>query len=776
MMVRPIDLEGGNLSINFTTFGDETTASSRLRAFKMAEALRKLGHSASVNVATGEPCDIQVFQKVRDLKTLRAAHRMDSLTVYDFDDHYLLGDSGARDDIVHFMNLVDLVTVGSRALLEDASRFHDRVVLFENPIDAEPTQQKAQSNELNRIGWFGHQANLEELKRLDLSSGVTTVTGGGDIEWSLDTIDSVLTSFDLILLPLSPTPWNLAKNANRMLKCLGLGIPVLATNTPEHRRVAEQLGLPPDLLIDVDGDWDRRIEELRGKYEVLATEMPDIRLRAWELHGVDVVARRWLESIRETAKAARAPIETADVAHATSAFDVVVVGEADACATTIRSLRVHELPYNSLTAISGDSLKSAMAEFSDLVDCLDQHSDYFQIFNSIEKAMASQSGESILFIQGGTRITRGFFAHLSNLVLERRVWMPRIQFDLPSARLSEVPPTRRVDYLSNPVRPPVLGFDRALYGRASGVQPSLAYLAMWDLTLQLLDTPGVEVVADSIPVAVVDPSHENRELLADYARHIENTQPELRSELPSLEHESDRLLQTLASGVVAKHHARFSEYASTLLPELWRRRESLLRQVSATPIGGQSARPILSLLTPAPGTSQPTLVRNAEGRVSLLDGGLERYVGSRVLAAALEETFGEIRNLGPEETIDNHTPGPPVVLIRDDEGALYCVAGGNRYPVVGFPEPRSASSTDLDRFPLAADSMDIDRANVGRAQTERKRRELQRDISERTRAFDDLEARYRRLATKHDRLANRRVVRVGLRLADFFRPLFKWSR
>ncbi len=126
------------LTFRFDTFGDVTTASSRLRAWKLGEFLASSGHRVSMN--EGEPCDVYVCQKVRPFASLRALREAGALVVYDFDDHLLLEgveSHGVKDEVVAFINAADVVTVGSEYLAEAARNFHRNVFVLENPVDIE---------------------------------------------------------------------------------------------------------------------------------------------------------------------------------------------------------------------------------------------------------------------------------------------------------------------------------------------------------------------------------------------------------------------------------------------------------------------------------------------------------------------------------------------------------------------------------------------------------------------------------------------------------------
>ena len=83
-----------SLTRDFDLFGDARTASSRLRGYKIAEQLNASGHTATIG--RGGNVDIKVFQKNRNFAKLAEARKQEALTVFDFDDNYLL--SPCRDE------------------------------------------------------------------------------------------------------------------------------------------------------------------------------------------------------------------------------------------------------------------------------------------------------------------------------------------------------------------------------------------------------------------------------------------------------------------------------------------------------------------------------------------------------------------------------------------------------------------------------------------------------------------------------------------------------
>ena len=76
----------------------------------------------------------------------------------------------------------------------------------------------------------------------------------------METIDDELLKFDLVLIPVAISEWTLSKNANRLLKCIALGVPFLASKTPEHLRTLETAGLDANhFLVGPKESWEEKI-------------------------------------------------------------------------------------------------------------------------------------------------------------------------------------------------------------------------------------------------------------------------------------------------------------------------------------------------------------------------------------------------------------------------------------------------------------------------------------------------------------------------------------
>ena len=296
------------LALRFDTRGDLSLASSRLRAWTIADYLDLVGWPVAMN--RGDAFDLYVCQKVRHRLRLRRARRDGRAVLYDLDDNEPLISTRETRDIRAFVKAVDGATAGSAFLREMMAAWNDNTMLFENPVDVLDPDIAHQGEVWDgRLVWFGMPENLWMLRELHLTQPVTTITRGGDIEYSLKSVDRHLVDFDLALLPVFLNDETRAKNANRLVKCVGLGLPFLATDTPEHRRALQRLQLPASLLVAPDGDWPARIVEIGKCYADCKRLLTEARPRAFEVYGIERIAAEWVAFCRQilAAKALAAP-------------------------------------------------------------------------------------------------------------------------------------------------------------------------------------------------------------------------------------------------------------------------------------------------------------------------------------------------------------------------------------------------------------------------------------------------------------------------------------
>ena len=234
--------------------------------------------------------------------------------------------------------------------------------------------------ELKRVGWFGTPAGLIDLRAVKMAEPIETITRGGDIEFDLKSIDRTLTAFDLLLLPVEHNKWNLAKNANRMVKAVALGVPVLATATPAHIATVEALGLDDRFLVREGENWDAKIAGLRRDFSAVQDAILRARGRAIELFAMHRIGGDWLQHIEralDAKTAAAQPPKSTDEALE----DVALV----------------TLAYRSANLPSSAADGAVPSAASTAQSRLRHPSDYLELFDALWEAVASVEQDWVLF-------------------------------------------------------------------------------------------------------------------------------------------------------------------------------------------------------------------------------------------------------------------------------------------------------------------------------------------------------------------------------------------
>lgn len=550
------------IDVNFSTFGGRETASSRLRAWMIADELLSRGHRAVVNGARVAP--IEVFQKVRNVSRMEAAAGRGSTIIFDFDDHYLLDHVGTRDDTLGAMNRADLVTVGSFALLKAAERYHQRVRLFENPLDVPATPPRRPSLPWRgRIGWFGNRTNLAALEALDLAVPVTTVTRGGDVEWSLEGIDASLADLDLVVLPSARGEWHAGKNANRLLKCVAIGVPALLSQTPEHERTVGELGLPPWVLVGAQDSWVDAIERAEAEYDTLLTAFAAAGRIARDRHGIAAVTDGWLTLLASLDRPE--PPRPLSGAEAFADTDVVVLDEqgGKGLVSTLTSLRMDDVNYSSISVIAPSSagVPPLPAGARWPID----GDDYFDLYGALARTASARPGGWTLLVRAGVELRRGFFAEGPTLFSgPPLVHLEPHLLPTPQDR-QRTAPTHLLELLARPLMPLVLLVRNDTVHAAGGLDPHLLTLAPWELLVRMAGQGSVADLSHTM-LATAPASILEEHPIQGYALHVRRIDPALAAELPGVDAEWDRLRHVLHAAVVERHSATFAEQLVALLP------------------------------------------------------------------------------------------------------------------------------------------------------------------------------------------------------------------
>ncbi len=291
--------------IRFLTRGPFLLPSSRLRAFLVADYLDLVGWPVMVN-RSGK-VDLHVCQKVRPWGTWKRARLAGEAVVYDLDDNEALLSRRTALGIALFSRAVDGVCAGSDFLAGELDRYNDDVFVLENMVDVfDRDVVRGDRAFAGRLVWFGMPENEWMLDRVASGLEVTRITRGGDLEYDPKGIDRMLTDFDLALLPVEINEWTRAKNANRMVKCAGLGLPFLASDTEENRRAADLLGIGTACLVASERDWPARIAEIGAGYDEYRSMVMAARETAFDIYGKERIVADWVGWCRQAVARRRA--------------------------------------------------------------------------------------------------------------------------------------------------------------------------------------------------------------------------------------------------------------------------------------------------------------------------------------------------------------------------------------------------------------------------------------------------------------------------------------
>lgn len=209
--------------------------------------------------------------------------------------------------------MADMVTVSTPALADRYGR-HGRVAVIENCVAPDWLDTTPAKHETPVVGWAGssvhHPYDLEEAgsevvdavrrhgaRFHTVGQGQSLLRFGftpdDDATWepwvALDRYPSTISQFDLGLVPLADSQFTRAKSWLKGLELAALGVPFIASDRPEYRR------LGAGLLAKRKLDWRRHLDRLLGspdEREELAGRGREIAAR-WT---VDKHAHRWMEA------------------------------------------------------------------------------------------------------------------------------------------------------------------------------------------------------------------------------------------------------------------------------------------------------------------------------------------------------------------------------------------------------------------------------------------------------------------------------------------------
>ncbi len=283
-----------NKKIAFVTASDETAGSTRQRVFKIANELIDRGYKVKINEDLRK-ADILIFQKSdywflnKKFSKYRFSNKF---LVFDVDDMY-------TGDYLKLVKYCDLVLCGSQYLADFYKKYNKSVAVLDDALDIiDKNIELKQNIDLKnpKVGWFGTTTNLPILEKLQIKD-IKTITRGGDIEWSRETVDENIKNFDLICIPQEKTPVGLSKGNCRMLKTLYLGVPALVSDIPPYLELAKLVDYPEQMFVRDGEDWNKKIEQIKNGEIEFNVDFNEVRKKILSKYSIAERTNMWIDLI-----------------------------------------------------------------------------------------------------------------------------------------------------------------------------------------------------------------------------------------------------------------------------------------------------------------------------------------------------------------------------------------------------------------------------------------------------------------------------------------------
>lgn len=255
------------MNIVYYTAGSRDWASSRLRAWKVADALAEMGHTVTMNPPLLPETDVLIVQKRTDVvDTMQVARKRGVRIIYDVDDYI-------PNLPVECADVVTVDTAAKRDLYPGAIVIPDCL-----DIDEGSPVKITHNPHLERVVWYGNVENAYHVRDaytaarcLGLQLFLITsnpprdllvqLAGAQWFGWNAQAIDHEIIEHDLVICPYVfdgdwPEKWVKSKSANRVLKAWALGMPVAGTAIPSYVDVGLKY------CASTPADWERIFSDL----------------------------------------------------------------------------------------------------------------------------------------------------------------------------------------------------------------------------------------------------------------------------------------------------------------------------------------------------------------------------------------------------------------------------------------------------------------------------------------------------------------------------------
>jgi len=320
--MMPDDLR--DLKFSFLPLGDENIASSRLRCYRIQDALERSGFTSRIGFDAF--CDILLIQKKCDERAIDAAFackRKSGILIFDIDDFPDI--PGFLHKAQLLVSIADVVTTATPEQGTLAGKLFsglsgDRIFCLPNPVDynlAGPRKKLHEVCNPLKIVWFGNVENFPERLLSSASTtrdfefhAITNASAGVRErysnchfhEWNYKNFSDTLSQFDVCLLNHQGTEILNAKSANKMVTAIVHGLPVVASRTPDYQRVAHLAGLD-DWLYDDETTLYACLNKLTDP-AIRNSYISQSQQVVWESFHINKITLSFLDIVQEARKIA----------------------------------------------------------------------------------------------------------------------------------------------------------------------------------------------------------------------------------------------------------------------------------------------------------------------------------------------------------------------------------------------------------------------------------------------------------------------------------------
>ena len=189
------------------------------------------------------------------------------------------------------------------------------VLLAPTVIDIKKYQKKSYSNinEEFRIGWVGSPSTTKYLyilknilEKISKKYEITLVVIGGEelknfnipIEyhkWSYESENTILSSFDIGIMPLHKTKWEEGKCGFKLIQYMASGLPVIASCVGYNRKIVDKSF---GFLAKNESDWESAIEYLINNKDQLKNYGENARQKAEKNYALQDWSKVMLKNIK----------------------------------------------------------------------------------------------------------------------------------------------------------------------------------------------------------------------------------------------------------------------------------------------------------------------------------------------------------------------------------------------------------------------------------------------------------------------------------------------